>query len=306
MKRLVLFIICAMSALSCNPDAFIKPLDVEFSGTEFDLPFTGGTIEIEASNGDWEIQRVRLWGDSERPLFSKEEIRYVSEFKSFELTRPSPSKLRFTLHESVDSNPGEIQIYIGNKYEYEILTIDIGPCRGYSFDRIEYGTPVVLSDEDAFEHIWSITADNDSGKLYVWEFPVFNSEYSRTFCFPFTAFKTNDMPQAYRYETLMNYVGEPFDVPVPDPLLSDGELTFSGETVQFGYEENVRPIKREDINATLNLVPGNNNVDMYWGYSEYEVPYTIWFRHSGEGRDLCFEGKFVNKAHNGKWKVELW
>ena len=306
MKRLVFYIICAIVALSCNPDVFIEPLDIEFSGTEFEVPFTGGTVEIETSHGNWDVQRVRLWGDSERPLFHKAEIRYLSEFKSFELTRLTQTKLKFTLHESVDSNPSEMQIYIGNQYEYEIITINIGLCRGYSFDRIEYGVPVVLSDDDAYEQAWSITAENDMGNPFEWEFPVFNSSYCRTFRFPSTAFKTNDMPQAYRYETLMNYVGEPFDVPIPDPLLSDGALTVSGETVQFGYEENVRVITHDDTKTTLTLIPGTNNVDMYWGYSEYEVPYTMWFKHSGEGRDLCFKGKFVSKAHNGKWKVDLW
>ena len=306
MKRLVLFIICAMTALSCNPDVFIEPFEIELSGTEFELPFTGGTIEIETSHDDWKIIRTRLWGESERVSQGRGECIYESEFKSFELTRPQPSRLKFTLHESVDSKPSEIQIHIGNEYEYKILTINIGACNGYSFDRIEYGTPVVLSNEDAHEYIWGITADNNTDELYYWEFPVFNTMYGRTFCFPDTAFKTNDMPRAYRYETLMNYVGEPFNVPVPDPLLSDGALTFSGETVQFCYEENSRAIPHNDIKTTLSLVPGTNNVDMYWGYSEYEVPYIMWFRHSGEGRDLCFEGKFVSKAHNGKWKVELW
>ena len=167
MKRLVPFLICVMSALSCNPDVFIEPFEIEFSGTEFEVPFTGGTIDIEASHGDWTVQKIRLWGDSERPMFNKEEIRYVSDFKSFELTRPTPSGLRFTLHESVDSNPSELQIYIGNEYEYRIITINIGPCSGYSFDRIEYGTPVVLSEEDAYEQIWGLTTENKKGNDFI-------------------------------------------------------------------------------------------------------------------------------------------
>lgn len=306
MKRLVPFLICVMSALSCNPDAFIEPFEIEFSGTEFEVPFTGGTVEIETSHGDWEIQRVKLWGDSERPLFNKQEISYVSDYKSFELTRPTPAKLRFTLYESVDSNPSELYIYLGNGYEYEVLTIKIGACSGYSFDRIKYGSPVVLSDEDASEKAWGITADNVTGDFFDWEFPVFNSMYSRTYSFPFATIKTENMPSVSRYDTLMKYVGEPFMVPIPDPFLSNGELTFSGETVVFGYESKIYAIEHDDMKTTLTLVPGINNVDMFWGYLEYEVPYTMWFKHSGEGKDLSFEGKFVSKAHNGKWKVDLW
>ena len=95
-------------------------------------------------------------------------------------------------------------------------------------------------------------------------------------------------------------------VPIPDPFLSNGELNFNGETVVFGYELKIYAIEHEDMKTTLTLVPGINNVDMFWGYLEYEVPYTMWFKHSGEGKDLSFEGKFVSKAHNGKWKVDLW
>lgn len=306
MKRLIPFLICVMSALSCNPDVFIEPFEIEFSGTEFEVPFTGGTIDIEASHGDWTVQKIRLWGDSERPMFNKEEIRYVSDFKSFELTRPTPSGLRFTLHESVDSNPSELQIYIGNEYEYRIITINIGPCSGYSFDRIEYGTPVVLSEEDAYEQIWGLTTENKKGNDFEWEFPVFYSAFCRTFSFPDTSVRTEDMPRVYRYKTLMKYVGEAFDVPLPDPLLSDGALTFSGETMEFSYVQTSRQMVYDEIKTTLTLAPGINNVNMYWGYLEYEVPYTMWFSHPGEGRDLSFEGKFVSKAFNGKWKVDLW
>ena len=306
MKRLIPFLICAISALSCNPDVFIEPFEIDLSGTDFEVPFTGGTIEIEASHGDWNIQRVKLWGDSERPMFNKEEIRYVSEFKSFDLTRPTPSSLRFTLYGSVDSNPSELQIYIGNGYEHELITINIGPCTGYSFDRIEYGTPVVLSEEDACEQIWSITTENPKGYDFDWEFPVFYSVFCRTFSFPDTEVRTDDMPRVYRYETLLKYVGEPFTVPLPDPLLSDGALTFSGETMKFSYVESVHQMEHDQIKTTVTLVPGINNVKMYWGYLEYEVPYVMWFRHSGLGRDLSFKGKFKSKAYNGKWKVELW
>ena len=92
---------------------------------------------------------------------------------------------------------------------------------------------------------------------------------------------------------------------LPEAVLSDGDLTFSGETVEFCYEVITRPVEFEELTASVNLAPGNNAVKMFWGYIEYEVPYTMWFKHPGEGRDLCFKGKFISKAYDGRWRVEL-
>jgi hypothetical protein len=301
MKRLILLFICSIAA-SCNPGVFIEPL--ELAETEFELPFTGGTVEISASHGDWEVQNVTVdhidaWWVSEGRMI------YESNFMSFEITRPQPSRLVLTLDESVDSNPSLIQIYIGNEYISKVVSVNVGACRGYSFDRVEYGDPVVVPPEDAFEQVWSKTVKNDSGEPMVWECPVFDARFCRTLWFPAEAVTSVDMPYVMWYETLMRFVEAPFDVPVPYAVLSDGDLTFSGETVEFCYEVITRPVEFEELTASVNLAPGNNAVKMFWGYIEYEVPYTMWFKHPGEGRDLCFKGKFISKAYDGRWRVEL-
>ena len=303
MKWLILILTCALYAASCNPDVFIEPLEIEFSGTEFDLPFYGGSVVIDVSHGDWEVQNVTVnhidafWVD-------EESMRHVDNFISFEITRPLPSRLVLTLDESVDSDPSLIQIFIGNGYESEVVSINVGACTGYSFDRIEYGEPVVLAS-DGFEQVWSESVDNGSDQPVTWECTVFDDGFCRTLWFPASAVTTDDMPYVMWYETLMKYVGEPFDVPVPDPMLLDGTLTYSGEKVEFTYDKVVLPLDFSQATASVILAPGRNSVRMFWGYEEYEVPYTIWFKHSGEGRDLCFHGKFTSKAYNGKWRVEL-
>ena len=50
-------------------------------------------------------------------------MRHVDNYISFEITRPLPSRLVLTLDESVDSDPSLIQIFIGNGYESEVISI---------------------------------------------------------------------------------------------------------------------------------------------------------------------------------------
>lgn len=302
MKRLILILTCALFAASCNPDVFIEPLEIEFSGTEFDLPFYGGSVVIDVSHGDWDVQNVTVnhidafWVD-------EESMRHVDNFISFEITRPLPSRLVLTLDESVDSDPSLTQIFIGNGYESEVVTINVSACTDYSFAAIEYEEPVVLV-ADGYEVVWCEMLRNESDVPVVWECPVFDDRFTRTLWFPASTVMTDDMPYVMWYETLMEFVGEPFDVPVPDPLLSDGALSFSGEMVEFSYDKVVLPLEFEQATASVNLVPGSTGVKMFWGYEEYEVGYTIRFTHSGGGRDLCFTGKFTSRAYNGRWRVE--
>ena len=302
MKRLILILTCALFAASCNPGVFIKPLEIEFSGTEFDLPFYGGSVTIDVSHGDWEVQNVTFnyidvgWRD--------DVMRYWSNFTSFGITRPLPTRLVLTLDECVKTEPSLIQIFIGNEYESEVVSINVSACAGYSFAEIEYEEPVLLV-ADGYEEVWCESVTNGLDVPMAWECPVFDERFARTLWFPASTVMISDVPYVMWYDTLMEFVGEPFDVPVPDPLLSDGALSFSGEMVEFSYDEVVLPLVFEQETASVSLAPGSNAVRMFWGYEEYEVGYTIWFTHSGGGRDLCFSGKFTSKAYNGRWRVEL-
>lgn len=302
MKRLILLLICAMSAASCNPGVFIEPLVVE--GTKYDVPFSGGSVVIDVSHGDWEIRNVTI-DHVDAWWVSDGSMRHESNFMSFEITRPQSSRLVFTLDESVNSDPSLIQIFVGNDYESEVVSVNVGACCGYSFDRVEYGVPVAVSEADAFEQVWSRTVNNGSGQPMDWECPVFDESFCRTIWFPASTVVSDDMPYVMWYDTLMKFVGESFDVPVPAPFLSDGALSFSGEEVEFSYDKMVQPVEFMQSNAAVTLSPGNNTVKMYWGYVEYKVQYTMWFKHSGNGRDHCFTGMFTSKTFNGKWRVEL-
>ena len=303
--RIVTYVIAGLLLVSCNPGVFIEPLDVARS--EYDVPFYGGTVEIDVTHGDWELDRVAYDNidlgfveDADGVLWHED------NFIHMHISRPQPSKLWVTIDDSVNPEAGLIEIFIKNDYEAEVVTINVSPCGGYAFSHIEYGDVQMLTSSDAYEEGWRKSVKNSTSSPLNQTFDVFEGGVSRTVFFPAATVVSEDMPYAAWYDTLMQYLdGESFEVPVPDALPVDDSLIFSGEEVEFGYTSMEIPMPELDEQATLTLAPGVNEVRMMWGYVEYKVPYVLTFSHSGGGRDLTVRGEFTSKAYNGKWRAEL-
>lgn len=305
--RVVLTSLAALTVLTllttaCNPGMFIEPLTV--SEAKFDMPFTGGMIEVQVSHGDWEVERVAVDHiDCELVTDAEGSMRHESNFTIFEIARPQSDKLVLTFEDIMKSTPQEMEIYISNPFQSQVIVVSMGPCTGYEFDRIEYGEAVVTSPEDAYEEAWSVTelyeADAAGTKIY----DVFGGTLNRVVWFPAATVVTADLPYAQWYDTLMEFVTGPFEVPVPDAVPTEDATPFI--TVPFTYDKTVIPMEPADVKATVTLVPGWNNVSMYWGYTEYTMPYTIWFKHAGGGRPRCMTGEFVSRTYDGRWRVEV-
>ena len=299
------YVIVGLLLVSCNPGVFIEPLDV--ARAEYDVRFYGGTVEIDVTHGDWELDRVAYDNidlgfveDADGVLWHED------NFIHMHISRPQPSKLWVTIDDSVNPEAGLIEIFIKNDYESEVVTINVSPCGGYAFSHIEYGDVQMLTPSDAYEEGWRKSVKNSTSSPLSQTFDVFEGGVSRTVFFPAATVVSADMPYAAWYDTLMQYLdGESFEVPVPDALPVDGSLTFSGEEVEFGYSAMEIPMPELDEQAKLTLAPGVNEVRMMWGYMEYKVPYVLTFTHSGGGRDLTLCGEFTSKAYNGKWRAEL-
>lgn len=258
---------------SCNPGIFIERL--EASETEYALPFTGGSAEIALSHGSWEIDRVavnnidvEMTGDGV----------YESRFMSFCLSRPSDMKLRLALERSTDPDPVLIDIHISNDFQSLCIPVRIEACRGYSFDRIEYG--IVTERKEGFEE-------------------ACNGRFGRRICFPAASVSSEDMPEAMWMEELLKYLGGTFDVPIPVPFPEEGTVPACEGHTEFSYRETF--ISMEYPSENVNLPEDGN---MYWGYVEYRVPYIIWLTHP-EGMPLSFRGEFTSKTHDGRWREEL-
>lgn len=134
MKRTLLLIILTLTAVSCNPDAFIEPFEVELSGTVFVVPCSGGSVEIVTSHADWSVRKITE-DDSDDTYFDGSRLddgwKYWSEtigVVRWEIERPEPTKLIFTVTESLSPEPVCITLYIGTEYLWKAVTITISAC----------------------------------------------------------------------------------------------------------------------------------------------------------------------------------
>lgn len=137
MRRVFYLIILAITAVSCNTDAFVEPFEIELSGTEFTVPCSGGRVEIVTSHEDWSVRRISE-NDNDDPYFDGSRLddgwKYWSEtigVISWEIERPEPTKLVLTIKESVSSDPVCIRIYIGTEYLWEVITVRVVACTGH-------------------------------------------------------------------------------------------------------------------------------------------------------------------------------
>lgn len=260
---------------SCNPGIFIERL--EMPEAEYVIPFTGGCAEIVLSHGDWEIERVAV---NNIDVEMDGDGVYKSRFMSFCMTRPSDARLRLDLERSTDPDPVLINIHICNDFQSLCIPVRIEACRGYSFDRIEYGS--VTERKEGFEE-------------------VRNECLGRRIWFPAASVTSFDMPEAMWMEELLKYVGDAFQVMIPVPFPEDGAVPECDSHMEFSYKETFIPMEYPSEKADLS--ENGNTVHKYWGYVEYRVPYTIWLTHP-VGMPLSFSGEFTSKTHDARWRVE--
>lgn len=283
---------------SCNPGIFIEPLDAD--RREYVLPFTGGTAEVELTHGDWEVDRVAVGNvDIDARLGDDGVLRHESGFMSFSLSRPSERTLRLVLERSTDPDTVEIGIHISNDFQTLEVPVAVGACRGYSFDRIEYGT--VTGRVEDYEEAWTETVDSPAASE--WEADVFDERFGRTLRFPAASVTSPDMPEAMWMDELMKYVGQGFEVRIPSPFHEEGDMPELCGRTEFTYKEVFIAMGNPSEKVTLTLNEGRNVIRMQWGYVAYRIPYTIWLSHP-DGRPMSFSGELVSKAHDGRWRVE--
>ena len=89
--NVVMIVVTALVAVSCNPDVFIKPLDV--SKSEFDVPFYGGSVEVDvAAAGGAHNGHALSGADCQRNLIQNPVLSVaVGNLSHFKHDRPSPA-----------------------------------------------------------------------------------------------------------------------------------------------------------------------------------------------------------------------
>ena len=319
MNRLTIYIlmICIPVILlpGCNPDVFVNRLEV--SQHEFNLPMTGGSFEVSATHGDWILERIAVnrvdaygtvFDEGGEHRFSSFCLKglgkaiYEGEYLDFELERDALDHMTMTVSQSFDTDPRLIELFMVNDYKTQVVTVNVSPCGGYVYDRIEFGEPrnVLV---DCIEERWSLVINNHSDALIEQEYPVFDADIIREINFPAHTVMSELIPEPQWFDELMKYVEAPFEVIVPDSCLSDGVLTFDdGDILEYSF--GVSPFMGEmpDDVVKAAMDPGSYTLKVFWYYDTYTVDYRIWLRSEEGGMPLSFSGEMISKAFTGKWE----
>lgn len=299
----------------CNPDVFVERL--ELSQHEFDLPMTGGSVDVSATHGDWTLERIAVnrvdvYGtvfdeggehkSSSLCLKGLGRAIYEGEYIDFELERDALDHISMTVSQSVDTKPRLIELFLVNDYRTHVVTVNVSPCGGYRFDRIEYGEPRDIL-VDCIEESWSLVLNNDSDAPIEQEFPVFDSEVVREINFPAYTIKSETIPEPQWFDELMKYLEGPFDVKLPDACLSDGRLTFiNDDTLTYSFGSSFISGEMPDDVVKVAVEQGSYTLKVFWYYDTYTVDYRIWLRSEEGGKPLSFSGEMISKVYTGKWE----
>ncbi len=277
---------------------------------------TGGEAEIELSNGDWMVERISVNGidvsgwvydesgrETYRPAYLKGlgMIRCDDPYMDITVERPESRMLKLKIGQSVATAERKVEIWLSTDYQQVPIVATMDACGGYEFERIEYGDITYTSGNNMVELGWALTIVNSSENGGTQKFDVFNEDAVRKVRFPAFRIESEDIPHAQWYEELMMYLDGPFEVPIPDAALADGKLQFSGLALPFNVKENALPLELPDETFETSFGPGVSRLEVYWGYDEYSVEYTVWLRHPDGGKPLSFSGIFNSKTYNGEW-----
>lgn len=319
LMRVISFIVTLLIfSAGCNGDVFIEKL--EASQTEFEVPSLGGQFKIELTHGDWNVERIavnRVDVDGIIREESCEEVRgplrlngygqadFTGSLTSFNVSRAKDEEVIMTFGPSKSIAEVQIDLYLSNDYQEVVVSFVQEHCTGYRFDRIEYGA-ITEHSNNQYEDGWTEEFYNDSQAYLFKKVSVFNDDVVRIVSFPANTVHSYDIDIENWPDQIMKYVGEPFDVPVPDPCLDGKELTFSGQTVRYSWDDVYIPVvlphtTREFVVSPMETVL----LDMRWGYTEYVVDYTIWMCHDNGGQPFSFSGSVRSKTHDGRWTSSI-
>lgn len=293
-----MMLLLTLGLSSCNPGLFIERL--ETAKTEYVIPFTGGTAEVDLSHGDWILDRVAVNNiDISADTAEMGVSHYESKFLSFSLSRPGDSRLDLCLERSVDPDTVAIDIFVVNDFQSLRIPIKVGACRGYSFGGIEYGKATEM--REFYEVAWT---HEIKGKQ-TWSSDVFNESFCRKIQFLASSVRSDDIPEAMWMEELEKYMESTLCVPIPEPFpASDMSVGLEDDPVEFSYKEKSIRMDIPSGSFEISTRDEDNVVRMYWGCVEYMIPFKVWLTHP-EGETLSFSGEMYSKTYDGRWRVEL-
>lgn len=289
-SQVLKYIILSLVLLTgCNRYAFIDDADrLNISVSDTVFPDTGGTRQVYMDKDDWTIDFVVLTdyigkhdhgnvieGESLRQSTRMEmkgfgEIWLEYLLGGFRIIRNEDRSMTVSMEPNLTYYERTLTIILRCGIETLELQFTQKASEGIVIDRVEWDPP--LSSSSSTRKIVSqYTLERE---IYIYEDMSIG----------------NTVTSKYYVISLLD--AHSVMLPIPDASLTDGQLTFSGDSIQMDRNNNSYkiPVENEDI------YPGSIS-GAYVKYISYMTNFHIHMKHvKDDSITLCFTGKFNSNS----------
>lgn len=289
--------------LGCNPDVFVKEL--EASPGTMDIGYEGGTLKTRFNSGEWKIDNVLIdgtfaeattWleGDSHFTGFPKagDEADSIKIKKSGEtvctIYRRGRRNLEIKVEENVPTYPRSISLHVSDDIFSKNITILQSAGHGWMLDGIVWADTLAYISDVMEPKGSEMTVVNHGHEDIVMHLKIFDG------CSREVTFR-EDGTDDYSFSVRSDISG---NAEIPDGILTDGFLSFSGTSIPYGNMTRNIEIPLPDTEADVHFPPGRYTCKIILEYEVYKVRFNARLR-TASGHIMERKGMFSSKTPTG-------
>lgn len=287
----------------CNPDVFVKEL--EASPGTMSIGYEGGTLKTRFNSGEWKIANALIngtfaeattWIEGDRPSsgFPKpgDKVDSIKIHRQGEtictIYRRGSRNLEIKVEENVPTTPRTITLHVADDIFSKSITISQSAGHGWTLDGIVWADTLTYTSDILEPKGGEMTVVNHGNEDIVMNFKIFDG------CTREVTFK-EDGTDDYSFSVRSDITG---NAEIPDGMLADGSLSFSGTNIPYGNMTRNIEIPLPDTEAAVHFPPGQHTCKIILEYEVYKVRFIAHLR-TASGRIMERKGMFSSKTPTG-------
>ena len=257
-------------ASGCNREAFVSHLSP--SSREFTVSADGDSVKVRFGSMDWHVSEI--FPDGGTPSWRRSGEREMTVY--------------FQPNFSYGEMKTDMVVY--SQFERDTLSFIQNGGAAYEVAGMAWGTPRRTGPEH--ENAWLMTsvANDTPDTLEITLYP----------------FAGAVRQVAFSDESGLGRWRKDLDVPVPDAVLDNGELSFIRQSsVLYSYDtaEYAVDDRRSVIIKVPPLGTATRDYGVLWDIDAYTVDYRLSLRNVDTGHVAEIDGRFTSKSPNGGYRI---
>ena len=310
MKRIaVLALILALTtglACGCNSGIFVEELQV--SPQDSSLSDDSGTVRVSLNTGAWNIDHISIDGTDAECLYverngsgipglpprlkdgcSIRAIRHGVLICS--ISRPGDKCMDINVEENISTMKRHITVHVTDGIFQKDIHITQEPGGGWVLDSITWADTPEAMETILEPRPDGLIVNNPGAEEVTLKMTVFDN------CFRQVQFEEVNADKS----AAPHYPDTPAEVEIPDGMLQDGSLSFSGTAVPYESAAKQLNAGLPDVVLDVKFKPGQHKYELILEYLTYSVRYTAHMKTRNGKHTSDHEGIFTSKTPTGKW-----